>query len=198
MKKLVSGLIACVMLFSLAGCNLSNKTVEESKGKISSTEVKVEKFMKKDGKIDQSLENVIKVTVHGLGSDYEDHLNLEFMDESSAADNKSSGIVNYGYIWYGDLERHVGDKIYDTESNIYVFEFDTSSKEYKDLDIGSSIIFYRDGESVVADVTAINQQYVLSIYACETVRNGEKTVEKLPQFTLANTQGGYTAFTGIK
>ena len=192
MKRLVSGVLVCVMILSFASCSLSN---DKRKGdRVNSDDIKAEN----KGLLDMSLESVISKTVHGLGQEYEDYLNLYYMDDAFSKDNSNLGIVNYGFIDYGNYEQHVGDNIIDTNSEIYIIEFDKSSNEYKKLNVGSTISVVRDGYTHSAVVSAINHQYVLCIYACQSVRDGATTEETVPRFTLAYTQGGYDAFIGLE
>ena len=234
MKKLVSGLIACVMLFSLASCDLGGSG-KDKRDREKSDDIKTEKeleetetettvtseteetttsvvfeeptevttvptFAKNDGDLLYNLDDVVALTVAGLGSDYKDFLNLTYMAPEASAKNLEKGIRNYAYIWRGDSDTDPvsGDIIKELTVNIYIFEVDTASDNYKNLKEGGMLTFFNGYGTEAAVITAINKQYVLCIYAKEFNKDDKTIEETLPEFTLGNAQAGYKAFIDIK
>lgn len=222
MKKFVSGLIACVMLFSLASCDLGGSG-KDKRDREKSDDIKTEKeleetetettvtseteetttvptFAKNDGDLLYNLDDVVALTVAGLGSDYKDYLNLKYMDPEASSKNLEKGIRNYAYIWRGDSDTDPvsGDIIKELTVNIYIFEVDTASDNYKNLKEGGMLTFFNGYGTEAAVITAINKQYVLCIYAKEFNKDDKTIEETLPEFTLGNAQAGYKAFVDIK
>ena len=233
MKKLVSGLIACVMLFSLASCDLGGSEKTKS-DRVKSDDIKTEKeleetetettvtseteattsdtsveitettsiptFAKNDGDIMLNLDEVVAVTVTGLGHEYKDFLNLTYMAPEASAKNLEKGIRNYAYITrlVADTDPASGDLLKELSVDIYIFEVDTASDNYKNLKEGGMLTFFNGYGTEAAVITAINKQYVLCIYAKEFNKDDKTIEETLPEFTLGNAQAGYKAFVDIK
>ena len=154
-------------------------------------------FPKNEGDLSLNLDEVVAVTVTGLGSDYKNYLNLKYMTAASAEKNLEKGIRNYAYIWRYDADMDNDDLTREMTVEIYIFEVDTTSELYKDLKVGSMLTYYDGSTANAAVITAINKQYVLCIYARE-YRKGQDTLEETaPEFTLGNAQKGYETFVGL-
>lgn len=223
MKKMVSGLLAVAMLACLASCSLgesdrrkgreksddvkAEKEIEEtetttSESETASTEYVVETttvptFAKNEGDLLLNLDEVVAITVTGLGSDYKNFLNLKYMDSSTAEKNQAKGINNYAYIDRYDIQTDGNETIRELKVEIYIFEVDTTSDMYKNLKTGGMITFFDGYSTNAAVVTAINKQYVLCIHASDYIKDDKTIEETMPEFTLGNAQKGYEAFIGM-
>ena len=224
MKKFVSGLLACAMLVCFASCDLNDnkrkgdreksddvkaeKEIEEtettttSESETASTEYVVETttvptFAKNEGDLLLNLDDVVAITVTGLGSDYKNFLNLKYMDSSAAEKNQAKGINNYAYIDRYDIQTDGNETIRELKVEIYIFEVDTTSDMYKNLKTGGMITFFDGYSTNAAVVTAINKQYVLCIHASDYIKDDKTIEETMPEFTLGNAQKGYEAFIGM-
>ena len=225
MKKLVSGLLACAMLVCFASCDLSDNkrkgdreksddikseneieetetTTTTSESETASTEYVVETttvptFAKNEGDLLLNLDEVVAITVTGLGSDYKNFLNLKYMDSSTAEKNQAKGINNFAYIDRYDIQTDGNDTIRELKVEIYIFEVDTTSDMYKNLKTGGMITFFDGYSTNAAVVTAINKQYVLCIHASDYIKDDKTIEETMPEFTLGNAQKGYEAFIGM-
>ena len=181
MKKLVSGLLACAMLVCFASCDLSDNKRKGDREKSD----------------DLNLDEVVAITVTGLGSDYKNYLNLKYMDSSTAEKNQAKGINNYAYIDRYDIQTDGNETIRELKVEIYIFEVDTTSDMYKNLKTGGMITFFDGYSTNAAVVTAINKQYVLCIHASDYIKDDKTIEETMPEFTLGNAQKGYEAFIGM-
>ena len=224
MKKLVSGLLACAMLVCFASCDLNDnkrkgdreksddikseneieetETTTTSESETASTEYVVETttvptFAKNEGDLLLNIDEVVAITVTGLGSDYKDFLNLKYMDSSAAEKNLAKGIYNYAYIDRYAAETEGNDITRELKVDIYIFEVDTTSDMYKNLKSGGMITFFDGYTTNAAVVTAINKQYVLCIHASDYKKDDKTIEETMPEFTLGNAQKGYEAFIGM-
>lgn len=156
-------------------------------------------FAKNEGDLYMNLDEVVAVTVTGLGSEYKDFLNLKYMQADASEKNLEKGIRNYAYITRLDANTDPdnGDIIKEMTVDIYIFEVDTTSDMYKNLKVGGMITYYNGFTTEAATITAINKQYVLCIYAKEYNRDDKTIEETAPEFTLGNAQKGYETFIGL-
>ena len=97
-----------------------------------------------------------------------------------------------------DTDPASGDLLKELSVDIYIFEVDTASDNYKNLKEGGMLTFFNGYGTEAAVITAINKQYVLCIYAKEFNKDDKTIEETLPEFTLGNAQAGYKAFVDIK
>lgn len=104
-------------------------------------------------------------------------------------------IKNMVHIWRGESDLDGPEVIWEFDVNVWIFEFDTESKEYKELKEGGKVFYYEREYPNSSVITAINGKYVICIEAVENdIRNNKKTVETAPKFTLGNAQEGYETF----
>ena len=206
MKRIVSILLSCTIILGLTACrdksdnNRSNRDDKKEKTTVIATDsvsdtVKdtVELSDNKNKDINLSFDEVIASTVAGFGYDYRAFLNIRYMTPSTAESNKLKGINNFAYIWH----REIWTDEAELKVEFYIFEFDTSSNHYKNIEIGKSIKFDEGDNSSSAVVTAVNGQYVLSIFARET-SGSSKVEQSLPDFTIGTCQRGYETFLKLK
>ena len=131
-----------------------------------------------------------------LGSEF---MNSLHQDSETAEKNRSVGIVNFAYIWLDcSGEDKDGNRLI-LSHYARVFEFDTDSKEYKNLKVGNEIEYYRDSEKKECVVTAINGKFVIAFSTYKSPQNEIKnrTVENLPEFSNKGLQKAYNAFVVI-
>ena len=124
-----------------------------------------------------------------------DYRNMEYQDNKDSVKNRNIGIRNMVHIWRGESDLDGPEIIWEFDVNVWIFEFDTESKEYKELKEGGKVFYYERECPNSSVITAINGKYVICIEAVENdFRNNKKTVETAPKFTLGNAQEGYEAF----
>ena len=124
-----------------------------------------------------------------------DYRNMEYQDNKDSVKNRNIGIRNMVHIWRGESDLDGPEIIWEFDVNVWIFEFDTESKEYKELKEGGKVFYYERECPNSSVITAINGKYVICIEAVENdFRNNKKTVETAPKFTLGNAQEGYETF----
>ncbi|MCR4729578.1 MAG: hypothetical protein K5881_01485 [Saccharofermentans sp.] len=129
----------------------------------------------------------------------EDYRNKEYQNKSTTVKNRYIGIRNMVHFWRGESDLDGNEVIWEFNVNVWIFEFDTESQEYKDLKEGSRLDYYENDYINSAVVTAINGKYVLCIEASDyKVRKKQEIKETKPVFTLGNAQNGYEAFINTK
>ena len=222
MKKLLSALLAGVMLVSFASCDAKkNETkdkeerskIEEAGDKIdgdsteattteeettsndvtSSTETTTEPT-----KVKSDFKNMTATVLSKMGDTYTSFLNITYMDNESIDLNKDVGVVSLAYVWSRTsfTEGGNGEKITKEHNvDIYFLEFDKNSDEYSKLSVGKMLTFFMNGYAINAEVTAINNQYVLCMIV-KDFDNGEYLpLITQPVFEDKDLQNGYDTFT---
>ena len=221
MKKLLSALLAGVMLVSFASCDSKKKeskdkdertkveengdkfdgdnteattTVEEttSNDVTSSTEATTEPT-----KVKTDFRNMTATVLSKMGDTYTSFLNINYMDSASIDLNKEVGVVSLAYVWSSTsfTEGENGEKITKEHNvDIYFLEFDKNSDEYSKLSVGKMLTFFMNGYARNAEVTAINNQYVLCMIV-KDFDNGEYLpLVTQPVFEDKDLQKGYETF----
>ena len=213
MRRPLCALLAGIILLSFSACNTRTKesrfvsdesmkqdgdtaveTTTETTTETEPTKTTDKSYVQapKNDSFDDFVRVVEKVFA-ALGDGYE---NLQYQSVDEAEQNKNCGIINMVHIWRGEPVTKPDDEP-DGQLiiEIYIFEFDTESSQYKDLKVGNNMEFHAERLNTPAVVTAINKQYVISFYAAEFYANLlVNKCETLPEFTLGNLQAGYDAF----
>lgn len=203
MKKLVSALLAGVMLISFASCDVKNK---DSKHKTAKTRT-VETGDKVDGdnyvsnkttKISTDFTNMTAKVLGTMGKAYTDYLNIEYMDSTAVDKNKEVGVTSLAYVWAGEVKTDENDKpIAEHFVDMYFIEMDISSEQYSKLNVGDYITFYFRGCLCTKQVTAINGQFVLCVAVRDFADEQEQPEKTQPDFEDANVQTGYETFKNL-
>ena len=131
-----------------------------------------------------------------LGSSF---MNTFNQDPETAENNRSVGIVNFAYTWLDCKGKDESGNVLWLYHNVEVFEFDTDSKEYKNLNVGNEFEYYKGSEKKDCVVTAINGKFVIAFSTYKSPQNEIKnrTVENLPEFSNKGLQKAYNAFVVI-
>ncbi len=166
-----------------------------------------------DDMLPMTINEVADSVLKAMGTDYVifDEFNPDnenYIDPKSYYEkNQSVGIVNLiglGRVLYHETVDE------DEEFNtifvyVYIAEFDMDSEEYLNLADNGEFVFYfgRDNlYEVSKSVTAINKQYVMSIYAVlgndYTVDYSNCVEEEEPPFTIGKAQEAYEAFVALE
>ena len=209
MKKLVCAIMALFILLSFCACNIGANesrqvsddtmkqdgdiTSETTETEPSETTTKPSVQAPKNDSFDD-FEIVVGKVFTSLGDKYE---NLLYQSADAALKNKNYGIINMAHIWLNELigkeDDNEPDKFLTVE--VFVFEFDTGSEQYKNLKVGEELELDKDNyinDHYPTVITAINNQYVISFYAVERMENLlVSKAETLPEFTLGNLQKAY-------
>ena len=216
MKKLVCAIMALFILLSFSACDAGTKesrpvsndamkkdgdtTSETTETEPSETTTKPSIQAPKNDTFDD-FEIVVGKVFNSLGDEVE---NLIYQSADAALKNKDYGIINMAHIWSNEIDISSND---DNEPakfilvEVFVFEFDTETEQYKNLKVGDDFKFDKDNylnDHFPTVITAINNQYVISFYAIERLDNLlVSKAESLPEFTLGNMQKAYDTFVKI-
>ena len=207
MKKVLSTLLACSVLLSFAGCNITipsdNTTVssevitDETEGvtdpeseATTTAETTEEKFV--EGMIKSSLDEITDRFMYGLGDTHEgqEYLRLN-MDPEDAEKNQTLGIKDYRNItlgYFSNLTQNGLDNKPETwyEFDAYIFKMDMESDQYKTATEGGKVNVLIDrntGAVKELPVVAVRGQYVLCIYVEEGKDFVRTIMEEGPEFT---------------
>lgn len=205
MKKVLSTLLACLVLLGFAGCNITvpsdDPTVssevisDETEGITDASEPEEtttteEKFV--EGMIKSSLDEITDKFMNGLGDTHEGQEYLRpNMDPEDAEKNQTLGIKDYRNItlgYFSNLTQNGLDNKPETwyEFDAYIFKMDMESDQYKSAADGGKVNVLIDrntGAVKELPVVAVRGQYVL----CISVEEGKDYVRTLledgPEFT---------------
>ena len=213
MKKIISTVLACTVLFCLAACN-TDETTETTTA--SSEETTVAETSAEATETEATTESVTETTIEGMRPTTLDEITdrfiwgLEFnfkeqdlvrtkMDPNDAGKNALCGIKDYSHLLYDNAVFKDKDE---PESwftfDVYIFELDMEMYQYKKpLSKGDKIRFLLDPNTGVYDereVAAIRGQYVLCI-KIEEGKNYKKTLDvSLPDLDSGELSKAYANF----
>ena len=213
MKKIISTVLACTVLFCLAACN-TDETTETTTA--SSEETTVAETSAEATETEATTESVTETTIEGMRPTTLDEITdrfiwgLEFnfkeqdlvrtkMDPNDAGKNALCGIKDYSHLLYDNAVFKDKDE---PESwftfDVYIFELDIEMYQYKKpLSKGDKIRFLLDPNTGVYDereVAAIRGQYVLCINI-EEGKNYKKTLDvSLPDLDSGELSKAYANF----
>ena len=209
MKKVLSTLLACSCLLSLAACNtaessdttsVSSEVITDAtegvtdaiefKDETATSETTEEKFV--EGMIKSSLDEITDRFMMAIGDTHDGHeyLRLE-MDPEDAEKNKTLGIKDYRYItcdYFSNLNNGglENKPEYWYQFDAYIFKMDMESDQYKSAAQGGkvSVLIDRNTGAVKEfPVVAVKGQYVLCIYVEEGKDFIRTLKEEGPEFT---------------
>lgn len=166
-----------------------------------------------DDMLPMTINEVADSILKAMGSDYVifDEFNPDseyYMDPKLYSEkNQSVGIVNLiglgGTIYHETVDED--DEFNTIFVYVYIAEFDMDSEEYLNLADNGEFVFYigRDNlYEVPKSVTAINKQYVMSIYAVlgndYIVDHSNCIEEEESPFTIGKAQEAYEAFVALE
>ena len=213
MKKIISTVLACTVLFCLAACN-TDETTETTTA--SSEETTVAETSAEATETEATTESVTETTIEGMRPTTLDEITdrfiwgLEFnfkeqdlvrtkMDPNDAGKNALCGIKDYSHLLYDNAVFKDKDE---PESwftfDVYIFELDIEMYQYKKpLSKGDKIRFLLDPNTGIYDereVAAIRGQYVLCINI-EEGKNYKKTLDvSLPDLDSGELSKAYANF----
>lgn len=186
MKKVISTVLACTVLFGLAACNTTETSVTTTSEETTVTETTEETTeateettepvettveLKYDGMIKQTLDEITnKFYTTEFDPKHDGHKLLKTqMDPELASKNALSGIKDYFRINYDYSEAPSDEKEEPWyKYNVYIIELDMDIYHYKHLETGSKISFLTDADtSIDCTVLYVRGQYVLCIPAAE-------------------------------
>lgn len=213
MKKIISTVLACTVLFCLAACN-TDETTETTTA--SSEETTVAETSAEATETEATTESVTETTIEGMRPTTLDEITdrfiwgLEFnfkeqdlvrtkMDPNDAGKNALCGIKDYIHLLYDNAVFKDKDEPESWFSfDAYIFELDMEMYQYKKpLSKGDKIRFLLDPNTGVYDereVAAIRGQYVLCIHI-EEGKNYKKTLDvSLPDLDSGELCKAYANF----
>ena len=200
MKKVISTVLACTVLFGLAACNTTETSVTTTSEETTVTETTEETTeateettepvettveLKYDEMVKYSLENITDFFYStDFNPQHNGHKLLKTqMDPELAAKNDLMGIKNYYRVNYDYSEVPSDEKEEPWyKYNVYIIELDMDIYHYKPLETGSKISFLTDADtSLECVVLFVRGQYVLCIPAVED-EDYQKTLKASPAY----------------
>lgn len=161
-----------------------------------------------DEMLPMSIDEVAEALLQQMGEDafilsIYDPSSEYYIDPEEYKDNNSSyGIINI--ISVGSYTEEAEGE-YDTELvEIDIYEFDMDSEEYKGLSVGdkfSAYVPYGGGLECTEIVTAINHQYVITVYAAlgqEGELEDDMPAESEPPYTISGAKAAYDTFLALE
>ena len=192
MKKNISALLACTVLLSFAACGqltseqtTSSPDSEKEDNSNITTETETSKV------VSLEFDEVQKAVFGKL--EY-DESNLKKPDEDNRLKNTIIGITDMVRLKIEPADAENNEE--DLRVYAYIFEFDTNSFEYKNLEVGEEVAFFLGyGFPEGAIVSAINGKYVVCLNAYKGKTGTDSYIsEKTPDYTLGTLQESYNAF----
>ena len=213
MKKIISTVLACTVLFCLAACNTAETTETTT---ASSEETTVAETSAEATETEATTESVTETTIEGMRPTTLDEITDRFiwgldfnfkeqdlvrtkMDPNDAGKNALCGIKDYSHLLYDNAVFKDKDEPESWFSfDAYIFELDMEMYQYKKpLSKGDKIRFLLDPNTGVYDereVAAIRGQYVLCIHI-EEGKNYKKTLDvSLPDLDSGELSKAYANF----
>ena len=219
MKRTVSALLSCFILFGFTSCGQTKASSSETES--TTEEILIESTASESTPITTTPEIPTESTAletSGRSSSIPINMTLDevrndlikYCESTSTVyyysdllekpvKELTEGINEYLFIHYLGPWYQGEEYQYFMSFSVYVLEFDMDSEIYKNLKPGDTVnISQSDDHEYKLPIASINGQYALCIIAVKEEDNELNNKEDKPDFTIGNTKDFYIAFNGYK